>query len=476
MKKFLLIATILATLYCNNIYSMIPRAFWTVINYMEADNTLAEFSSVDIDEMIQGLKDAAVVTDARINVLVQLDLPKENKTWRFKIEGTGKIEDESVNQAMGADPERELVETAHWIRSKYQANHYFWILWSHGSGIEDYRKIRSSNGKIRFINSWLEIPGYPIIKASSLKKNETQEQKTCNDNASEEDDFKGILYDDSQHSCLTNQAMTSAFTQIRDILKPGDKLDIIGMDACLMAMLEIFYQLKDCFHFFVGSQQLEPSNGWDYTRLLEPLVERADAITAENLSAIAVEAFGASYAASSEQNYTQAAVDLSKVEALKTHIDAFVALVDKCAQYKPSTISKAVISARLNTSCFDNTNYIDLYSFFSEMRKLIGGLVEKINEATCSCWCNQPPAEYVDALRALLANLDAGMQLIKTQVVIRNTYGHKFIVGPDQLANGVSIYYPNPQKAATAIHRSYYQIIFAQNSSWLNFITQYRKN
>lgn len=473
MKRIFLIVPVFLAVCCANLEAIIPRAPWTVINYMEADNTLASFSSVDIDEMIKGLKDAAVVTDTSINVLVQLDLPKDNKTWRFKIEASGKIEDESVNQEMGINPEKELVDTARWIASKYQANHYFWILWSHGSGVEDYRKIRSSSGKIRFINSWIEIPGYPAIKMSSLKNNEL---KAYTDKSSPDDEFKGILYDDSQRSCLTNQAMTSAFTQIRDILKPGEKLDIIGMDACLMAMIEVFYQLKDCFNFFVGSQQLEPSNGWDYTRLLEPLAQQATIISAESLAKIAVDAFGASYGTSSEQNYTQSAVNLANVELLKNHIDEIVSLIEKCAHYKSSTIRKAVIAARLNTPCFDNTNYIDLYSFLREMHKVVAGLIAKAEAVICSCWFNKFSPEYVAALNQLLANLDAAMLLIKNQVIIRNTYGHKFLVGPDEIANGVSIYYPNPQRTLSSIHKSYYQTIFAQNSGWLNFIAKYRKH
>lgn len=45
------------------------------------------------------------------------------------------------------------------------------------------------------------------------------------------------------------------------------KLDIIGFDACLMAMYEVGSTLAPYGHYLLGSELLEPGHGWDYASL-----------------------------------------------------------------------------------------------------------------------------------------------------------------------------------------------------------------
>jgi hypothetical protein len=45
------------------------------------------------------------------------------------------------------------------------------------------------------------------------------------------------------------------------------KLDIIGFDACLMAMYEVGSTLAPYGKYLLGSELLEPGHGWDYSAL-----------------------------------------------------------------------------------------------------------------------------------------------------------------------------------------------------------------
>ena len=47
----------------------------------------------------------------------------------------------------------------------------------------------------------------------------------------------------------------------------GRKLDLIGFDACLMASLESMTVWSDYAEHYVGSEELEPGDGWDYSFL-----------------------------------------------------------------------------------------------------------------------------------------------------------------------------------------------------------------
>jgi hypothetical protein len=48
----------------------------------------------------------------------------------------------------------------------------------------------------------------------------------------------------------------------------GLRPNIIGFDACLMASAEVYAQLYPHADYLVGSQELEPGHGWDYSLLL----------------------------------------------------------------------------------------------------------------------------------------------------------------------------------------------------------------
>ena len=49
-------------------------------------------------------------------------------------------------------------------------------------------------------------------------------------------------------------------------------IDIIGFDACLMGMVEVAYQLEGNADIILGSEELEPGDGWPYDTILTELV------------------------------------------------------------------------------------------------------------------------------------------------------------------------------------------------------------
>jgi hypothetical protein len=54
------------------------------------------------------------------------------------------------------------------------------------------------------------------------------------------------------------------------------KLDIIGLDACLMSQLEVYAALQPHAHIAVASEEVEPSLGWAYAGFLQKLVDNPD--------------------------------------------------------------------------------------------------------------------------------------------------------------------------------------------------------
>ena len=91
----------------------------------------------------------------------------------------------------------------------------------------------------------------------------------------------------------------------------GRKVDLVGMDACLMTMIEVAYQLRDHARVLVGSEELEPGAGWPYATILGDLATRPAMAPAE-LGATVVRRYVASYRHGAE-NATQSAIDLGQV-------------------------------------------------------------------------------------------------------------------------------------------------------------------
>ncbi len=49
-------------------------------------------------------------------------------------------------------------------------------------------------------------------------------------------------------------------------------IDVLAFDACLMAMAEVQYALRDVAEYFVGSQEVVSGDGYDYRTLFQSLV------------------------------------------------------------------------------------------------------------------------------------------------------------------------------------------------------------
>jgi hypothetical protein len=56
-------------------------------------------------------------------------------------------------------------------------------------------------------------------------------------------------------------------TQSYPYLKDG-KIDILGLDSCVMGMAEVAYEVRECVNYLVGAEGFEPNTGWPFDRIL----------------------------------------------------------------------------------------------------------------------------------------------------------------------------------------------------------------
>ena len=119
-------------------------------------------------------------------------------------------------------------------------------------------------------------------------------------------------------------------SDIQDIIK-SEKVDVVGFDACLMAMLETGYAMRGGATILVGSEELEPAEGWDYSDWCQVLVNNPS-ISSADLSRLIVDSYGRTYA-NSDRTTTMSAIDLSKVNTLASSVSSLAdELTNKLSQ------------------------------------------------------------------------------------------------------------------------------------------------
>ena len=247
---------------------------------------------------------------------------------------------------------------------------------------------------------------------------------------------RGLAYDVGSIDCLDNRELTQALAGAHTAL--GRPVDIVGMDACYMTMVEVAYQLREHARILVGSQEIEPLEGWPHAGVLGDLVARPT-MTAHELATTIVRRYVACYAGG-KTNATQSAIDLGKLNDLVTAIDR-LARVLLGALPSPS-LELALFTAWRRSLRFFGGLYVDLHDFAGHLRRA---------------------TSRDDVKRAC----------VELQDVIESNEGPIIAeqhVGPHMApASGLSIYFP-PFHDPTSIYR---ELDFARRTRWADFLDAY---
>jgi len=277
-------------------------AAWTFLVYLDADNNLESCGLDDFAEMAQ-------VNNPNVNIVVQFDRGGYSSAqggWtsvkRFLVT---QGQTPTAAQALAdlgelnmGDP-NTLRDFITWGRATYPAQHYALVLWNHGGG-------------------WKS----------------------------------GICSDD------TSAGDTLSMSDLHSALAAGvgeTPLDIIGMDACLMAGLETAYEIKDYAHYFVASAETEPGDGWEYQDILAAS-HLTSTTTADAWAQYMVTAYQTRYD-SWNSDCTLGAFDLTQIGVLSTRVSALATQL--LAGADPSSVTAARTAARY----YSDVTYVDLYDF-----------------------------------------------------------------------------------------------------------------
>ena len=99
---------------------------------------------------------------------------------------------------------------------------------------------------------------------------------------------------------------------------PGNKLNWIGFDACLMANVETAYCLQAYADYMIASQETEPSSGWNYAFLKDLEKDQSTQETANRIIDCYFDGFEGS-----KDILTLSCIDMSKIWNVTKEMDAY---------------------------------------------------------------------------------------------------------------------------------------------------------
>ena len=422
-------------------------ADWTVMVYLAGDNNLDGAGVADLREMKK------VGSSAFVNVIAQFDRSGSRGTSkRFYLrKGTELPKDavQDLGETDTGDP-KVLCDFFRWGVKHYPARHYLLVIWNHGSGWDDsnlyanhgdyfsgdpppiVRKgvVMNAEGSVARVQPRKARPVAMAQARSAVRRAHRALFASTVDTMVRS---RAIAFDDQAKDFLDNMEIKRALGEMKKLL--GRPLDLIGFDACLMAMLEVNYQIKATARYAVGSEEEEPGNGWPYDRILKALAKKP-AMAPDELARTVVAQYAASYGAG--DGVTLAAVDLGQSDSLAAAVEKLGgSLLARVGKQSEMTLLSAV-RAKVQEYSAPYDDYVDLVDLCDGLQRLLGDAA--VTEACAAV--KQAVAKMV------LASAAKGSGVARS--------------------HGISIYFPKHKVCAL-----YAKLDFAKKNAWAKFIAAY---
>ena len=237
--------------------------------FLNGHNNLDDFGEVNIKQMEK------VGSNDRVNIVVQwASLGKPTKRMLIQRSETGEVSSPVIEEMPVVDmgSAEQLFEFIRWAVEHFPAQRYMIDLWDHGAGWH-----AKSKGQFSPLD---------------------------------------ISWDDQTGHHITTEQLGVVMRKVRDLV--GRPIDVLGFDACLMAMGEVVAQVADSVHYVAGSEQTEPGAGWPYEKVLRQwLAAKADD------GAALLKALTEQYVVAYDRDVAFSGLDLSKLPAFMEAGKAF---------------------------------------------------------------------------------------------------------------------------------------------------------
>lgn len=397
-------------------------AQWTIFVYSEAEG-MADAALKHLNDMASGYKAQHAL---KVNVIVQVHSSGPT-AWRYEIKEKSIHTVEEVEISTSCP--RDFQEALTWAFKNYPAKQKALILSGHGFGV-----IEPLWDKQR--KQWYHP--YEEREHSSTSKEllERLESHAYH---------KYLLPRTSLCASLTINEVATALKKVVEQACDDKQLDIIGLDACGMGMLEVAYALAPYGRYCIASQECESTQGWDYKALVDSFCNNI--YEPYQIARSIVYSYKAYYQSKKASRFTLSALDLSYMVRIKEHIEQLASLLISTQEQYKEPFSHVLLKARdVGPEFCCAPFYKDLYSFYEALFQELEGF------------------EQTESMSKLKQELVQGMLLLD-QAIIAYTSSTSL-----KNAHGLSLYFP------LTFNHSYLKTLFAQESLWTEFIKTLKRN
>lgn len=366
---------------------------WTVLAYLAADNSLSTIANDDVDKLER--------PNAGVGVAVQVDR-LDKPTERLLLEEDGFQSIGGIHGNLNSGDPQVLIDFLRFGQDRRPAKNFAAFILSHGAGLLDF--------------------SYPPKETKRPKPHRPQARNKY-----------AVSPDATSGDFLDNQELAFALREGRKC----EKFGIIGFDACVMALVEVAYEIYESGHFLIASQDEVHNHGLPYGRILR----RIRNLGPRNAATTIVQQFR--NASQNKPFVTLSAVALREIPPIVVALNALGEVLEPLVKDHLPALARARNRAR----AFSLFHYIDLRGFAE-------GLMIEFNSSP----------EVLERAQAVVTAVNAA-------VVCTNDN-----VDPDGIeqngACGLSIYLPNSR----VVKKVYERLAISKGEPpWYRFVVAYAK-
>jgi len=304
---------------------------WTIAVYMVGDNNLSDAAWMDLNEMelVGSSAKVQVVTETEFSPRYSVLTPETYQTGVYRMSITSDSSTSEVTSLQEASnlgnlnmsaPDT-LADFVRWSAREYPAKQFALVLWDHGMG------------------------------------------------------YQGGFYD----SGVANESLT--LREIVDgIRDSGVHPDLVAFDACLMGMHEVALALRGVADVLVGSEEIEPGNGYPYDSILAKLVDTPTQSPID-LGTTIVDEYADWFADGyKSRSVTNSVIDLSKVEAANDQLASLSqTLVQEMSQRRVEVRSALNSSDVLRFTLSDSADLGGVLGSLSQLGGSLGTAADDVS-------------------------------------------------------------------------------------------------
>ena len=322
---------------------------WKLLVYIAADNSLYDDAQVSLQEI------TSASLFSNVETIVQIDGPSAELSSRYRCSGgSKKLIWEAPDNYTGDRKVRLEDFLAASVDHPVESKRIFLVLWGHGAGLDHvyfYKDPPAASAAPAAAPAATGVVPAVVNAASNAVTHTIQFQPS------------DLMNGNNANRYVDDIALAGVLTNFSKSM--NQKIDLLGFDACMMAMVEIWHEIRDSTSLVVASDEELPKGSWPYALILSDLA-KYPGMDASTLSTVIVSRFLERYSMQGHRTRVSlSAVDLSGCIPLSLAMRDLVGELMKVASNGQER--RRIFRARDSSRTSDEVTYIDLGMFCNEL-------------------------------------------------------------------------------------------------------------